>query len=88
MAALDALMSELRADGALDSTGQFTLDREQARSKMQKFQLADARRYVLELVQAAILRGATSIAFDIRAAAKRLATRRYFGQVRWVTHRR
>ena len=50
------LVESLRADGAVESEGHFTLDREQARSKMQKFQLADARRYVLELVQAAVLR--------------------------------
>jgi hypothetical protein len=63
--ALDDLVASLRADGALDSEGHFTLDREQARSKMQKFQLADARRYVLELVQAAVLRGAEAIEFEI-----------------------
>lgn len=63
--ALDDLVASLRSDGALDSEGQFTLDREQARSKMQKFQLADARRYVLELVQAAVLRGAEAIEFEI-----------------------
>jgi hypothetical protein len=67
MAALDELMQELRADGALDSEGRFTLDREQARAKMQKFQLADPRRYVLELVQAAVLRGAETIDFEIDA---------------------
>jgi hypothetical protein len=55
--ALEDLVASLRADGSVESEGQFTLDREQARSKMQKFQLADARRYVLELVQAAVLRG-------------------------------
>lgn len=64
---LDDLLGELRAGGEVDSQGRFTLDRAQARAKMQKFQLADARRYVLELVQAAVLRGATTIAFDIDA---------------------
>jgi hypothetical protein len=64
---VNQLVASLRADGALDSEGQFTLDREQARSKMQKFQLADARRYVLELVQAAVLRGAERIEFEIDA---------------------
>jgi hypothetical protein len=63
--ALAELVESLRADGSVDSHGQFTLDREQARSKMQKFQLADSRRYVLELVQAAVLRGAESIEFEI-----------------------
>ncbi|MFZ6177913.1 hypothetical protein [Nannocystis pusilla] len=59
------LVEELRAGGEVDSQGRFTLDRAQARAKMQKFQLADARRYVLELVQAAVLRGASKIAFSI-----------------------
>jgi hypothetical protein len=62
---LDELVASLRADGAVESEGHFTLDREQARSKMQKFQLADARRYVLELVQAAVLRGAEAIELEI-----------------------
>ncbi|KIG16935.1 hypothetical protein DB30_03919 [Enhygromyxa salina] len=69
---LDALMNDLRADGAVDSEGQFTLDREQARAKLQKFQLVDARRYVLELVQAAVLRGAEKIEFQIDADDMRL----------------
>lgn len=64
---VDDLLGELRAGGELDSQGRFTLDRAQARAKMQKFQLGDARRYVLELVQAAVLRGATTVRFDIDA---------------------
>lgn len=70
--ALDGLLAELRAGGEVDSSGRFTLDRAQARAKMQKFQLVDARRYVLELVQAAALRGATAIAFDIDADDMRM----------------
>ena len=62
---LSGLMDELRAGGDVDSQGRFTLDHAQARAKMQKFQLVDARRYVLELVQAAVLRGATRIALEI-----------------------
>ena len=77
MAPLDDLVTRLRADGAVDSEGRFTLDREQARSKMQQFQLADARLYVLELVQAAVLRGATRIRFDIDADDMRM---RFDGQ--------
>ena len=64
---LSGLLGELRAGGQHDSHGQFTLDRAQARAKMQKFQLVDARRYVLELVQAALLRGAIDLRFDIDA---------------------
>jgi hypothetical protein len=65
--ATDELIAGLRAEGELDSTGRFTLDRAKAREKLQKFQLVDAHRYVLELVQAAVLRGAGKIAFDIDA---------------------
>ena len=75
MAAADetgGLLEELRAGGELDSRGRFTLDRAQARAKMQKFQLVDPRRYVLELVQAATLRGATAIVFDIDADDMRM----------------
>jgi hypothetical protein len=67
MAAIDRLIEDLRAEGSVDSQGRFTLDREQARAKMQKFQLVDARRYVLELVQAAVLRDATHVNFEIDA---------------------
>ncbi len=67
------LLAALRAGGELDSRGRFTLDRAQARAKMQKFQLVDARRYVLELVQAATLRGAAAISFEIDADDMRMA---------------
>lgn len=69
---LSDLADELRAGGEVDSQGRFTLDRAQARAKMQKFQLDDARRYVLELVQAAVIRGATRIGFDIDADDMRM----------------
>lgn len=69
---LTDLLDALREGGDVDSHGRFTLDRAQARAKMQKFQLADARRYVLELVQAAVLRGATAIEFAIDADDMRM----------------
>jgi len=61
------LIGELRGEGVVDSEGRFTLDPAKAREKMRRFQLADPRRYVLELVQAAHLRGATKI--DVRIDA-------------------
>jgi hypothetical protein len=67
MATIDKLIEGLRAEGSVDSQGRFTLDRDKAREKMQKFQLVDVRRYVLELVQAAVLRDATRIEFEIDA---------------------
>ncbi|MEM9457216.1 MAG: hypothetical protein AAGF11_23765 [Myxococcota bacterium] len=62
---LDKLLEELEAVGTVESVGEFTLDRGKARDKMRRFQLADPRSYVLELVQAASLKGARRIRFDI-----------------------
>jgi hypothetical protein len=67
VSAADDLIRELASDGRTDSEGAFTLDREKARDKMRLFQLADPVRYVLELVQAAMLKGASRIRFDIDA---------------------
>lgn len=67
MAAIDELIEGLSAEGRVESEGEFTLDRDQARDKLRQFQLEDPRRYVLELVQAAYLKGATEIRFDIDA---------------------
>ncbi|MFP4597451.1 MAG: hypothetical protein ACLFVJ_04315 [Persicimonas sp.] len=57
----------LRAEGALADRGEFRLDREKAREKLQKFRLKDPHHYVLEFVQAAHLLGATRIAIAIDA---------------------
>jgi hypothetical protein len=59
------LIAGLETDAAFDSDGAFSLDREKARQKMRQFQLADPHRYVLLLVEAAALRGASEIVFDI-----------------------
>ena len=67
MPSVDDLISDLRNEGEVVSEGRFTLDRDKAREKMRQFQLADPRAYVLELVQAAVLKGAAEIAFDIDA---------------------
>lgn len=64
---VDAMISKLADEGRKVSDGEFTMDREQARRKMNEFQLADPRAYVLELVQAAVLKGAKRIDFDIDA---------------------
>jgi hypothetical protein len=65
MAKVDQLIASLAADGEVESKGEFTLDREKAKVKMRQFQLAEPDRYVLLLVQAAILKGAENIVFDI-----------------------
>ncbi|MBI5501579.1 MAG: hypothetical protein HY907_15145 [Deltaproteobacteria bacterium] len=67
MPAADRLIDALRAEGRQDSDGAFTLDRDKAREKLRQFQLPDPRRYVLLLVEAAVLKGATRIDFAIDA---------------------
>ncbi|PRP94289.1 hypothetical protein [Enhygromyxa salina] len=59
------LIAGLQTEAQFDSAGSFSLDREKAREKMRQFQLADPHRYVLLLVEAAVLRGATTISFEI-----------------------
>lgn len=65
MSSSDRLIDELRGDARELAPGEFTLDREQARAKLRQFQLADPRRYVLFLVEAAVLRGARRVDFAI-----------------------
>ncbi len=67
MSKADELIAGLVTDAQFDSDGSFSLDRDKAREKMRQFQLADPHRYVLLLVEAAVLRGATAIVFDIDA---------------------
>ncbi|HRI52768.1 MAG TPA: hypothetical protein PLW65_21550 [Pseudomonadota bacterium] len=62
------LIAELQAQGVVDSDGLFTLDRDQARRKLQLFQLENPARFVLELVQAAVLKGASRLFFSRRFA--------------------
>lgn len=65
MSTADSLIAGLVGAAEFDSEGAFSLDRDKAREKMRQFQLANPHRYVLLLVEAAVLRGATSVVFDI-----------------------
>jgi hypothetical protein len=67
MQSVDELLRELGAAGDVLGDGGFSIDEEQARRKLRQFQLADPRRYVLGLVQAAVHLRATSVAFEIDA---------------------
>lgn len=67
MADLDTMLGALRAAGRHETTGGFTLDAAKAREKLREFQLADPTRYVLLLVQALVLRGATQIDIETDA---------------------
>ncbi len=64
------LIASLRAEGQLTAQGEFGLDAQQARAKLQQFQLEDPHHYILEWVQAAHLLGATRI--SIRQDANEL----------------
>ena len=59
------LIDALAAEGELESEGSFTLDREKAREKLQKFQLAEPERYVVLLAEAALMAGASEIDFRV-----------------------
>ena len=62
---VEKLIEELAAGADLSHPRHFTLDREKAREKLRDHQFSDPRLYVLELVQAAVIRGATRIRFDV-----------------------
>ncbi len=64
---IDRLIDELRREGRVDSRGEFTLDRDKAREKMRRYQLASPQAYVTELIQAAVLKGAGRIDVEVDA---------------------
>ncbi len=64
---VERLIDELRSGGRHDSRGEFTLDRDKAREKMRRYQLASPQAYVTELIQAAVLRGASRIEVAVDA---------------------
>ncbi len=61
------ILALLAAEGEIEATGGFSIDKAKAREKMRQFQLSDPRQYVLMLVQAAVHQGATHIEFQIDA---------------------
>lgn len=52
---LEPLLADLRAEGSLDSAGQFTLDYDEAQRRLADFGLENPHAYVLKLIQAAAL---------------------------------
>ncbi len=62
---LDEMLAGLMSDGVLQSKGSFTLNHERAREQMGAARFSEPDRYVLGLVQAAVMRGAEKIAFEI-----------------------
>ncbi|MBX7079563.1 MAG: hypothetical protein K1X88_10280 [Nannocystaceae bacterium] len=65
MSDVERVIAQLRDEATLAARGTFTLDRERAREKMRQFQLADPRRWILLLLRAAILRGATRVEISV-----------------------
>ena len=64
-ARVNELTKRLRGDREAVASGHLTLDREKARQKLQKFRLPDPHMYVLQLVRAASVLGATKIEFTV-----------------------
>jgi hypothetical protein len=62
---MSELLTELAAAGRVEGRGGFTIDSEKAREKLRHYQLADPHRYVLLLVEAAVLLGADELEFEI-----------------------
>jgi hypothetical protein len=62
---MSELLTELAAAGRVEAHGGFTIDSEKAREKLRHYQLADPHRYVLLLVEAAVLLGASKLEFEI-----------------------
>ncbi|GMU53045.1 MAG: hypothetical protein AMXMBFR33_21910 [Candidatus Xenobia bacterium] len=69
---MDRLLSELRTEGRVDSCGRFTLDLARALEKMQRYQLAEPRAFVLNLIAGATLTGAERIDLSLEAGLFRM----------------
>ena len=65
MSQLDELIARSRAPGAFVERKRFTLSRAKAIEKQREYALRHPQQYILELVQAAVLAGATYIALDV-----------------------
>ena len=59
------LLDQLQAEGELAGRGGFSIDADKAREKLRQYQLAQPHRYVLLLVEAAVLAGASQLRFRI-----------------------
>lgn len=66
---MDRFFEQQRADGALDSSGGFTISPDLARQKLQDFQLASPEFYLLKVVQAAVAGGASSLQVKVGRAS-------------------
>lgn len=61
MGQLDDLLNQLASEGTKAASGEFGIDTERAREKLERFQLQNPYEYLIELAQAAHLLGATRL---------------------------
>lgn len=66
MSQLEELLARSRAPGDFVERKRFTLSREKAVEKQREYALRSPQQYILELIQAAVLSGASYIAVDLR----------------------
>jgi hypothetical protein len=66
VSSLEVLLERSRKPGAYVERRRFTLSREKAVEKQRAYALRNETQYILELVQAAVLAGASFIAIDIK----------------------
>lgn len=64
---LDDLLADLRDDGVMESSGNFTLDPKKAEEKLRNFSFSSAFDYVLKIVQCAVASGAPRIDIEVNA---------------------
>jgi len=69
---LDNFIASLSQEGAIDSTGVFTVDPVHARSKLRDYQLAHPHSYIGAVMAAASLAGANSVAVEILPSLVRI----------------
>lgn len=84
MANANHVVEELRAQGRHVWRGEFVLDGVKAREKLAQFQLVDPHRYILELIQAGHLLGATRLALEVDADELSLSFEGVEPEVGWL----
>lgn len=79
MSGLNQFLDGLAQSGAVDSSGEFTVSLSAARDKLEKFRLLDPNLFVLNLVSAALLGGASrlEISYDAKGATFTFDGQRY-----------
>ena len=66
---LEQFLSELRTEGDQESSGVFTVSKETAERKLEKFQLRSDTLYVVQMVAAGVASGATFVSIETGLAS-------------------